>query len=639
MRTAVVRAVAVAALVLGASLAPSPALAKCKKECKTLIVNGFRACKKACPKKKPGRTCRATCSTQFNSDKATCRSATNPTPPSCGATTTTTTTASTSTITFSTTSTTMQLLGLPVLNGNVPPGFAEAGFIQAATLDNPTDPTSGGTLTLNGTTMIVPANSVVQFPANTLTWAALFDQMVSNPVYDPGLPQPNPSNLAIPQGKTGLALADNPAQQLGMSPYLPFNAVVVGNIDVINATGHGAGAYIIGLILPIGQDVGNAGQGFMTFIDYAKGRFEVGGTFGVQNTGTVIEINDPTGRYGWAHSPDPRWSVDADNPTITSGNGFPMGLPKVAPPAIDPDRPLFNRPVNPPIGDPNNDPFVQAGAPLQVIVMPPSSAPGTTQPDPWTQVPLMLGDYVAYSGVLYKNDPNVPIDPAIPWNRQTYISANTVSPDKLAVYTAACPDTSGACTGAVGPAYLQIGQLVIGTGGTPINVPANAALGIGGGTIPLPEPKGNIVFNGFVTDSTQLVDVFAVDIDPSTGAESHRLLGTALPEPGPAGGKGNKGRFRFEVGKGNFLPVTRVYTAISRHGTIQVPNQIGNIVPPQGGIVSGQYHSPVLTLAFPDAPPGFPNIPNNFDTIPFLINGEGGNLAAGPLSPLPPSAP
>ena len=61
----------------------------------------------------------------------------------------------------------------------------------------------------------------------------------------------------------------------------------------------------------------------------------------------MVEINDPIGRYGLAHSPDPRFTADTDNPTVTTGNGFPMGLPTVAPPAIDPDRPLSNRPLNP----------------------------------------------------------------------------------------------------------------------------------------------------------------------------------------------------------------------------------------------------------------------------------------------------
>jgi hypothetical protein len=542
---------------------------------------------------------------------------------------------------------------LTVLNSNVPPGFGQAGYIEAATVDNFADPDSGGTLTMNGVKMIVPKNSVLQFPANTLKWRDLFDPTFSAPVNDVA--------PTIGAGKTGLALLDNPAQVRGVSPYLPFNALVSGNIDVQgttinNVTGlkNPPGTYIVGLILPVGQDLGNGGQGFITFIDYAKGRFEVGGTLGKQNTGTVIEINDPTGRYGLPHSPDPRWSVDNENPTIASGNGYPMCVPRVAPPAIDPDCPLFNRPLNPPIGDPGHDTLFQPGAPLQAFVMPASKSAGSTQPDPWKQAPLMLGDYIAYAGVLYKN---VPTAVVTNFKTQTYISANTVGVDKLGIYTA--PGTANK----VGPAYIQLARMVVGTGGNTngTNVLANAALGIQGGNIILPEPRNNIVVVGFVTDSTQLVDIVSIDIDPGSGAETCRILGTVLPEPGVFQGviaKGNKGRFRFEVGKGNFQPVTRVYAAYSYHGQLQLPNQTGTIVPPPSpqicvdkdapapilhhggnGLLSGQYHAPMFTFIFPDAPPGYPSIPNNANDIPFLVQGEGGNPSSGPLDPFPPFCP
>ena len=528
-----------------------------------------------------------------------------------------------------------------VLNANVPAGFGQLSYIQAATLDTPGDPNSGGTLTMNGIKMIVPRNSVVQMPANTLRWADLFDTAVNGPIYDTAGVPAEPT-LTIPAGTTGLALLDNPGQTLGTSPFLPFNANVLGNIDLKNATGHGAGAYIVGLILPINQDLGNGGAGFITCIDYAKGRFEVGGTLsstgrcGTVASGTVIEINDPLGRYGWAHSPDTRWSVDPDNPTIAAGNGYPMCLPRFAPPTIDPDCPLYNRPLNL-----TGDPFLPLGTPLQVITMPASAAPGLTRPDPWKQAPLMVGDYVAYGGVLYKNNPSAALNPAVPINQQTYISANTVAPDKVEVITAPCPSgTTPPCTATVGPAYVALERMVIGTGGTSITVLPNATLGITGGTIPLPEPRNNITVVGFVTDSTQLVDIFAVDIDGG-GNEVHRLLGTVLPEPGFPGGRGNKGRFRFDVGKANFLGNrTRVYMAQSHHGTVQVPNQTqGTIHPPQGGLLSGQYHAPMFTFQFADAPPGFPVIPQNFNSMPFLVNGEAGNPSAGGLVPFPPFCP
>ena len=532
-----------------------------------------------------------------------------------------------------------------VLNGNVPPGFLQAGYIENATLNG----LGGGTLTMNGITMIVPANTVVQFPANTLTWAQLFNSGTNlNPVYDSALSSAQVSP-AITLGATGLAMADNPgilgytaAAPSGLGPEMPFNAIVQGNIDVQNKTGNGAGAYIIGLILPINQDVGNGGVGFINCIDYTKGRFEVGGTAstlpggacGATPTGTVIELNDPTGRYGFAHSPDPRWSVDPDNPTVSSLNGYPMGIPKVNPATgNDPDRPAFNRPLN----TPAVDPFLQPGAPLIAFSMPPSGAPGATQPDPWKQAPLVVGDYVLYTGVLYSNNPKAFLNPLLPINQQTYVSANTVTAANLMIYTA--PGRPGR----VGPAYIQIsGRMVIGNGGDVVIVPPNpgGAAGILGGTIPNLDPKLNIDIRGYCTDPTALVDIYAVDVSTS-GTASLRLLGTVIPDSGVAGvpaPKGTAGRFRLQVGVGDFLPTTRAYAAVTEHGTVQLNPQVGNIIP-ANGLLAGQYQAPMFNFIFPDAPQGFPAIPTNFNTMPFLFMGEGGNLSAGPLTPFPPFTP
>ena len=180
----------------------------------------------------------------------------------------------------------------------------------------------------------------------------------------------------------------------------------------------------------------------------------------------------------------------------------------------------------------------------------------------------------------------------------------------------------------------------------------------------MPEPRNNIWVDCFVTDSAQLVDIIAVDVDRISGAESCRVLGTVLPEPGVVVGgigRGNKGRFRFEVGKGNFQPLTRVYAAYSHHGQVQLPDQtsstsgttgpfcVDNNVPispifkgNNNGLFTGQYHAPMFTFQFADAPPGFPSRPNNFGDFPFLVNGEGAtnpNPSAGPLIPQPPICP
>jgi hypothetical protein len=554
---------------------------------------------------------------------------------------------------------------LTVVNANVPAAFALTGFLQAATLKPGGAPNAGGTLTVNNITVIVPDNSVIQMPAHALTWAELFDPAQSAPVFDSALPaQTTPpinhsANNSIGQPITGLALTDTPptAASGTFAGFFPSCEVtVVGNIDVSGASGNPPGSYIAALILPVSQEIANGGAGFITAIDYAKGRIEVNGTLNTLGTGTIVEINDPLGRYGLAHSPDPRFTADTDNPTVTSGNGYPMGVPTVAPPAIDPDRPLFNRPLNPAAGVTapfRHDPLLQVGAPLMSFAMPPAAAPnaaGVTTPDPWKQVPFMVGDFVAWSGNLYKIDPSAPVTPFNPsapadatnkpMNKQFYFSATTIEAEKLEVLTA-----PGTVAAGQGPAYMTIFRGRIGTGGASLTVPVDPGLGIDGGVLPIPEPRQNISVRGWVTDATQLVDVFAVDVDPTSGAETPRLLGTVLPEPGFVAGKGNRGRFRFEVGAGNFQPVTREILVKSQHGQVQLGDQTGLNKGALAGLKAGQYQAPTFEFLIADAPPGFPVSPSNFKDFPFLAKGEGtrsisgANLTVGPLAPFPPSVP
>ncbi|MFP5212450.1 MAG: hypothetical protein ACLGPL_03645, partial [Acidobacteriota bacterium] len=363
--------------------------------------------------------------------------------------------------------------------------------------------------------------------------------------------------------------------------------------------------------------------------------------------GTIVEINDPVGRYGWTHSPDQRWSADTSNPTVTTANGYPMCLPKSDPTVqLDLDCPGYNRPLNPGPANILHDPFLQNFAPRLTFVMPAKRQPngaGVTTPDPWKAVPLKVGDYITFSGVLCKltpSSPFIPYDPTIPvgagnlpLNRQTYISANTVRATQVAVYSA----SGNAAT--VGPAYVQLFTTRIGNGGADVAVPPKPGLGILGGVIPAgAEAKTNIVIRGWCTDSTQLVDIYAVDVN-AAGVATDRLLGTVLPDAGLPGGKGVRGRFRFEVGKGNFLPTTRSYKAVSRHGQVTLPNKSGLNGAVLAGLSTGTYTAPNFTYEFNEAPPGFPAIPLNFNDMPFLRDGEGGNPSFGPLLPFPPVAP
>ena len=57
--------------------------------------------------------------------------------------------------------------------------FSFTGFIQAMTLDaagEGGDPLAGGTVTVNGTTVVIPRNTIVLMPGTFLSWLELWDQ-------------------------------------------------------------------------------------------------------------------------------------------------------------------------------------------------------------------------------------------------------------------------------------------------------------------------------------------------------------------------------------------------------------------------------------------------------------------------------
>ena len=116
--------------------------------------------------------------------------------------------------------------------------FDITGFATKTTVSG-SGPLAGGTLLINGVTITVPANTVVQMPAADMGWGELFSN--------------NPSGNT---SETGLGL------QEVRTARGTFEFNVQGNII--------GGQYIAGLIF-ISQELANQGQGFITQIDYANG--------------------------------------------------------------------------------------------------------------------------------------------------------------------------------------------------------------------------------------------------------------------------------------------------------------------------------------------------------------------------------
>ncbi len=556
------------------------------------------------------------------------------------------------------------------------PQFAFTGFIQEATLDTgflictpPVDPATGapsprlagGTMTVNGIKMIVPCNSIVQMSAATFTWADLFDPANSAPVGTyigalTGAVPANPTALTAPLvSKTGLALADSPM------PFPSFAVSATGNVvgkndGTVPGLPLGTDKYIVAYITPIEQQVLNGGSGIISCIDYANGSFAVGGTPQpagapcVLTGGALLQFNDPgflladgitrEGRWGKAHSIDPRWSGDNENVTIHASTGIPVCIPRVVPPEIDPKCPTTNRPLN---GDPRFpvDPFLPTGAPLknfqmpapvvlteqvcdpvtlvcvtQPVIDPATGEPtNTVTPDAYKQVPMMVGDQVNWIGTVYRIDPTLTVtDPVtgalVPDNTpaNTYISAHTVE-DVLGIFTQP----------GVPPAYVFIEAFLIGSGGAPVQ-------GI------LQEASTRLTVVGFTTDPTRLVDIYAQDINPCTGQESLRLLATTDPATQPL-----VGRFVHRVLGGLFMPPTRYYVMKSRTQFVDPVTLLP--LDPQpfvaNGILPGQYLLPNFEFVIPENHKlGDPIIPGNFQDFPFLAFGSGPVDGFGTASPI-----
>ena len=154
-----------------------------------------------------------------------------------------------------------------------------------------------------------------------------------------------------------------------------------------------------GLIF-LSQQSLNSSQGFIQSINNLTGELIV--------SGKRVQINDPkipivqpdgstvvTGRHTNGQSPDERFSVDQDNPTIRSETGYPMCIPRSAT-SDDPRCPQRNRPR---VGG------VPSGALIYNFTMDPPrtnplSAPDLTKTDPWEQMPFEVGDFVTYWGVV-----------------------------------------------------------------------------------------------------------------------------------------------------------------------------------------------------------------------------------------------
>jgi len=487
----------------------------------------------------------------------------------------------------------------------LPTGFDITGFIQYASLDatpglcnkddNPT-PTSanpplpdnckitGGWIELNNTLIRVPQSTVVIFPNTLLTWEEAFEL------------NPN-THQTDPVFQTGLAMSDT----------VRFPGTYQGHVqgNIVN------GQYIAGFVF-IFQDPANFTQGFIERFDYANGIMVV--------NGSRVQLNDPAltitvmnpdgtpqldsfgnpivltkGRYSAGQSPDPRFAVDQNNPTVNAQVGYPMCIPRWSPyidgsdgsngvalslllpdAQQDPQCPEKNRPRDPITGTILENVYTMNA---------PGAGPTQDNPlpqDPYLEAPFEVGDFVNVIGTL-EMDAN-----------GAYITATSVEDTSVGPYT--WPGTD--------PAYIHIDVVIQGTGGVDNQF--------------FPQEAGvRTRVEGFSTDPQRTVDVSAIDQDCNGNLTFREPAWAAnFPvEPGPPG-IGIKGRWRMRFPQGgDFLPaVQNVGARVSG----SVPGKTEN------GLTYSEYQLPSGEFILPENQvSGAPPPPGNFQDVAYLDNGMG----------------
>jgi hypothetical protein len=518
-------------------------------------------------------------------------------------------------------------------------GFDTVGFIQAATVNIPQnqaklgDLLSGGTIKVNDHVIIVPANTIVQMPAATLSWGQVFALA--------------PTGVSNNGTASGLALADcKPPVGTGVG-CLPgtWEAHVQGNfvnnpicdsyIDPTTLLALTQPCYMAGLIF-LSQQSLNSSSGFITAIDYTHGILLVDGKTVLVNDPPVPGLTNPTvpslnvGRHTIGQSPDTRFTVDQGNPTVRSETGYPMCIPRVAPGTATPHPVVAGSSIQ----STEDDRCPQRNRPQCLLgngttafcgtftMAAPRSNPLTTPPsgltDPWEQMPFEVGDFVTYWGVLMPpcavgTGPGTSLacspDLTAPQSKDIIAAYQVIA--NVGAYT--FPGTN--------PAYIGLDVLLQGTGGVPNPLFPQ-------------EVTSKVKVEGFSTDSTRAVDIFALDQDCNgtlTDRMSAPWASFFAVDPGPPTGA-KKGRFRFRPTGGAFLPpVSLVRVRVSGYTGYLSPSIVDSNNQPlasptiaANGLVYGQYNAPDFAFIFPEnLGVGDPILTYNFQDFPWLVNGTG----------------
>jgi len=234
------------------------------------------------------------------------------------------------------------------------------GVVRHIHVDDPANDNDiypAGTITVGAHTVIVPRNLLVDLPANRMTlWQFVNQASV-------------PGKLA--EGNTMATILAN---------RQPDGRIIAGDVFIAKGLAPAPAAPP-----PIGETL----TGIVSFINFTDGYFRLEGTTGQDSGGTVVRINDPTGRHTIQQglgcvpnnttncSADDRFGVDPVNYTATFATGYPVCIPSTvvgggrtiasnATGVGDPFCPATNRGVSP-VADSTRFAPIQVGDHLTAI--------------------------------------------------------------------------------------------------------------------------------------------------------------------------------------------------------------------------------------------------------------------------------
>lgn len=199
-----------------------------------------------------------------------------------------------------------------------------------------------------------------------------------------------------------------------------------------------------------------------------------------------------------------------------------------------------------------------------------------TAPDPLKMAPFAVGDYLEFSGIKVGGE---------------VICFAIVAPNVQILSSS--------------PAFIRVEGANIGV----YDGQANAEV-------------GGSSFGGVLSDCSASVTISAIDVDPCTGEETDRTIGSASPKAGDP-----RCKWIFRADSTTFSKYTREYRMKVSTGTKMTQN----------GIMAGQYVQPVTGWTFPElATPGLEPPVNTFDQFTHLVNGiVDGGRQFGQLKPWP----